>query len=153
MKVFMYYLDGELYAFTTNKDLRDKFEKERSMHVLHKKEKKMDRVELGEFMNAYKNKMLVNSPYETVHNVIVNLVVTYEEDEKFSDHIDKLYTLSEGLERRITNFKFNEKTEKKLKEMVRIADRDRDSLNIDCFELFFQLFKNTFLKNETYDDN
>ena len=43
MKVFMYYLDGELYAFTTNKGLRDKFEKERSMKVLHKKEKKMDR--------------------------------------------------------------------------------------------------------------
>lgn len=153
MKVFMYYLDGELYAFTTNKDLRDKFEKERSMQVLHKKEKKMDRVELGEFMNAYKNKMLVSSPYETVHNVIVNLVVTYEEDEKFSNHIDKLYTLSDGLERRIANFKFNEKTEKKLKEMIRIADRDRDSLNIDCFELFFQLFKHTFLKNEIHSDN
>ena len=152
MKVFMYYLDGELYAFTTNKGLRDKFEKERSMKVLHKKEKKMDRVELGEFMNTYKNKMLVSSPYETVHNVIVNLVVTYEEDEKFSNHIDKLYTLSEGLERKITNFQFNKNIEKKFLEMIAISNKDRDSLNIDCFELFFQLFKHTFLKNENPND-
>ena len=152
MKVFMYYLDGELYAFTTDKGLRDKFEKERSMKVLHKKEKKMDRVELGEFMNAYKNKMLVNSPYETVHNVIVTLAVTYEEDEKFSNHIDKIYNLSEFLERRIKRFTFNEKTEKKLTEMILISDKDRESLNIDCFELFFQLFKHTFLKNENPND-
>ena len=147
MKVTLYYFQKDLYAFTTNKDYVEKFDTQRCLQVFHKKEIKMKEKEYRKCMAFNSKKMLIEVPLETTQNVILNLVVTYQEDDKVSEYISNLQREAFDMKLKMLNFKFSDTLKS---EFLNMLNPDyKGEFDLDVYEIFMSLFKFTFIKNET----
>ena len=147
MKVTLYYFQKDLYAFTTNKDYVEKFDTQRCLQVFHKKEIKMKETEYRKFMAFNSKKMLIEVPLETTQNVILNLVVTYQEDDKVSEYISNLQREAFDMKLKMLNFKFSDTLKSEFLNMLNLDYKGE--FDLDVYEIFMSLFKFTFIKNET----
>lgn len=142
MKVYAYYYQKELYAITVTKMRKKRFVKERGLNNLTEKVIHMDKIEYSAFAQTNHTKLLVEIPL--VHNgKNVSLIGTYEEEYKLSAEFDNMNEISEDCIRAIYTINFTNDTKKLLIDMVTCRDMGYES-TINTFDLFIDLFKNTF---------
>lgn len=81
MKVYIFYYNKELYAHTTNKEIRDMFMKQRNMSVFNYVKKKLSDSEYREFLKVYLKQTLDVNPYGSLgENGYTNIASTYDEE-------------------------------------------------------------------------
>lgn len=83
VKVYLFYYDNYIYAFTATKDLAKKFRQQRCMKKLDYRVKKMDDVAWSIFSSKYSGSMLISNPYDS-KNGVIELITTYSEEEQIT---------------------------------------------------------------------
>lgn len=140
----LYYLENDLYAYTIDDALAKEFEQERNMKLFKKKEKKISPKELSELLSSVPVKQLVRAPYETKDNVILTLSTTYWEDTKVTIFVEDLESKAENLMIEIAKLDIKRSFKEDLLHFI--CYKKSMELDLDIFEIFLHLFRNTFMK-------
>ena len=136
-KVDLFYLKStkELYAYSTNKKLVSNFKKERNMKLFYHNREKMPEIAFKAFMSKHNNLMLVEIPlYDG--NKYYMMTGTPKEDFKLSraaEYIDD--TLSSVVLKKEVDCKYDLE------------------LELDTFELFMFIARDTFIECSELEDN
>lgn len=133
-----------IYAFTFNKEYMKVFEAQRNMNKFIIKDIKFDdEIMWRSFVASNKNCMLQKDVLFDGKNTI-DIICTEEEsfglDVYSNKYSDDLLNLQKALN---TEFNVPPKYQKIISELTNRL-REDESLDIDTFKLFFDLFKNTF---------
>lgn len=160
-KVDLFYLKStkELYAYSTNEKLVSKFKKERNMKLFYHNREKIPEIAFKAFMSKHNNLMLVEIPlYDG--NKYYMMTGTPKEDFKLSraaEYIDD--TLSYIKSSLASEVKFNEKYTKLIDDLTSVVlkkevDCKYDlELELDTFELFMFIARDTFIECSELEDN
>lgn len=158
IKVYLFYLknDRELYAFTIDKEYRDRFLLQRNKDCFHMKKIKMPEIEFSAFSYKYSNKKLMDIPLSTSITEYTMILATSYEDDLLTEYANQIDHRMEALYRELilqSNIKkkYSESLEYLLKTTLYIKQKDgtKDYIStINLLFLFSQLFKNTFIKED-----
>lgn len=148
MKIWIWVKNKNIYAYTTNKELRDRFIYERNMSYFSGyKCIKLTSEEYNVFKSEYSvHELFLNSLYTGKENI--NLVTTYCEDDILTTHCDNISKLADMLRDYIPLF--SKKNQKYIKELCNISeirelkDYKENVLTLNTFGLFLKIFKNCF---------
>lgn len=148
VKVYLFYLDNYIYAFTAAKELAKKFRMQRCMKKLDYRVQKMEDIQWSVFSNKFNTSMLLDNPYET-GNGIMNLVTTYGEEEAISTFIASLEDAKqEAFSGMLDRIGFKPKIDRMLRDGLScIYSKDKDGgimLNINAIKIAIYLFEPTF---------
>ena len=170
-KVYIFFLkhdDGssiyninELYAFTINKEYKNKFLYQRNKKCFFVKKVKMDETQYGAFSANYHDKMLWDYPINTSLNEYESIISTsceddiltsrsYEIDRKM-DELFKELVLQSNLKK-----KYTESIQYLCTTYILVKDKDNKKESISTFNLLFlfmEIFQNTFIEHVVNDED
>lgn len=149
-KVYIYYIDNRLYAWTIRKEDRDFFESQRNMKVFIRKKKRMEPIVFRGFMVKYKDHQILEIPLES-DGCTYLIRGTYAEDTELSLKSDEILKTLDYLDlyfqkiikRDILPDKY-EKSIRTLLSFQTIAKNKDREFRINSLSLFYNLFKFTF---------
>lgn len=160
-KVDLFYLKStkELYAYSANEKLVSKFKKERNMKLFYHNREKIPEIAFKAFMSNHNNLMLIEIPLYDGKNYYM-MTGTPKEDFKLSraaEYIDETFAyIKSSLEREV---KFNEKYTKLINDLTSIVSKKEVDckydleLELDTFELFMLIARDTFIDCSDLEDN
>ena len=90
IKVYQFYLNNELYAYTMTKEYKSMFLSQRNQKVFDVIVVEMDELELGAFMSRYPNKKLCKIVINETLNEYLTVIGTNEESFNVTDRADKI---------------------------------------------------------------
>lgn len=149
-KVFLYYLDGKLYAWTIRKEDKEFFESQRNMKLFKRKKKILEPVVFRSFMSQYKDQQILDIPLESNGKTYL-IRGTYAEDTKMTLEIEDILKALEHLDLYFLKV-FNkdllpEKYEKAVKVLLSyqssVKNKERE-FHVNSLSIFYDLFKFTF---------
>lgn len=150
--VFIYYLSNKLYAWTTSKKDRDKFESVRNMKLFKRKKKVLEPIEFHAFAAKYKDQQIISIPLE--HDGKVYMIYgTYQEDTEVSYKIDEYIDFMNNIELLIhyMESEIPSKYRKAIRELSKFYTKNKDeddkyhlNANFDTLMVFYKIFHNTF---------
>lgn len=157
-KVYLFYLisTGELYAFTINKNYKDKFLSQRNPKCFKLKRMKMSTIQYKVFSNKYNLKMMEEIPLNSSLEDYLMIVSTREEEYKMMEEGNRIDIIMETASKVLTNIENIKPKYKKSIEYISNTtylksknDGTKDLLSrINLLFLFSKLFRNTFVVNE-----
>ena len=147
-KVYLFYLDDYIYAFTAAKEIAKKFRMQRSMKKLEYRVEKMEDIQWSLFSNKHSSLMLINNPYDT-DGGNVDLITTYGEEEDITTFIASLESSKdESMSTLLERIGFKETIDHTLREglgMIYIQDPNGGiALNLNALKIAIYLFEPTF---------
>ena len=156
MKVYLFYLKEdprELYAFTLDKEYKNRFMSERNMNLFYMKKEHMEKNICMVFMNKNKSKQIVRDVLND-GKTDYEILCTVEESTKLSESCEYIEFTCGAIKELIHNYSLKKKY---LKSILALTDviknqNTNPTLQINTFKLFYELFKNTFYEkkdNET----
>ena len=160
IKVYLFYLneDKSLYAFTINKEYKNKFSYQRNKKCFTMKKIYMDKYEFKSFSYKYKDYMLQEIPLNIGLDKYEMIVATNKEESGLMSEADALDNAMDCLHRDLvlqSNFKTKYLTSLEYLTTTAYVSKGKNGdtqLNskINLLYLFMKLYKNTFT---TTDDN
>lgn len=163
IKVYLFYLrnDKELYAYTIDKEYKERFLLQRNKDCFHVKKIKMDKIEFSTFSYKYNNRKLMDIPLSTSITEYTMILATAYEDDLLTEIGNQIDHKMEELYKELilqSNIKkkYSESLEYLLKTTLFIKQKDgtKDYIStINLLFLFSQLFKNTFVKQDKNDED
>lgn len=144
MKVYIYYKDKSVYAYTNNKNLKNEFEQQRNLSMFQKKVINMNKEEYDKFHNNLYNNELLKISYTDCNDDYYIISTNHEERlvMEFSDNIIKeIEDLTYEVEKCNLKNKYL-KSFKYLLEIVEVRNKELTYLINDMY-LFTILFGDT----------
>lgn len=149
-KVYLYYINNKLYAWTIRKEDRDYFESQRNMKVFKRKKKVMEPIVFRGFMVKYKDQMILDIPLESNGNTYL-IRGTYAEDTKMSLQIDDILRELDYLDlyfqkvfsKDVLPDKYQKAIQMLLSYQTTAKNKEKE-FKVNSLSLFYDLFKYTF---------
>lgn len=160
MKLYLIYKVKEPslpYAYTVQKQTVEGFLSQRNPSCFTVKAKKFlteteRTLYIQQNMQFIKQRYLIQIPYENEKGDIVDLWVTYEEDDKIVDAIERIQKDVEKIEKVLRKYPLCDKYENSIRRMIIDSD-GQGNLLIDTLQLFIDIFKDTFFLEHTKEDD
>lgn len=152
MKIYLFYLKEnpkELYAFTLDKEYKDRFMDERNMNLFYMKKEHIEKNICMVFTNKNKSKQIIKDVLNDGKKDYV-VMCTLEESVKLSESCEYIENTCRAIKELIHNYSLKKKY---LKSILALTDviknqNTNPTLKINSFKLFYELFKNTFYEKK-----
>jgi hypothetical protein len=152
MKIYLFYLKEdprELYAFTLDKEYRDRFMNERNMDLFYMKKERIEKNICMVFMSKNKSKQIIKDVLNDGEKDYV-IMCTMEESVKLSESCEYIENTCIAVRDLIHNYSLKKKY---LKSIIALTDviknqNSNPTLQINSFKLFYELFKHTFYEKK-----
>ena len=145
-KVTIFYdPDGDVYAFSENKNLVMLFENTRRLKGYIKKKVTMNEYQYRAFLAFYKNRMMFLNVL-TDGEKSFDYVTTYQEDSDLDRRCDEIYNHLIELEMKLLPLPFTNEMRNKMADLV-VARKSKEGKfgKFNTFEIFIDLFKDSIL--------
>ena len=152
VKVYLYFYEGKLYAWTSNFSERDNFEKVRSKKLIRKK-KELHETEFRNFMSKYKDQQIISIPVED-HGDYILICGTYDENAKLEKYIDeiehRLSYLGAWFSVMIDEMNIDEDISNAINILLSSTSEVQDNgdvyfrRHLKTYHMFYEMFKDTF---------
>lgn len=165
MKVYLYYINNDLYAFTTNKAYKSDFEFQRNMECFTKRVEHMDEPLFRALSYKEKDKMMIEIPLSDNTEEYFIIIGTQQEETILDQKVSEMDKEFSGILKYLKEIPFKKKYKKAINSLSIISELrkvspklpDSDEIQyenlytINFLSLFYNLFKNTFEIKESED--
>ena len=140
MKVYVYYLNNELYAWTFDKEIGENFESQRCMKVFKKVILKMDDNKSSVFSYNFRvNQITYDNLFDGTNDI--KIWCTIEESNQLSESVEYVYNTVSSIYMRADLYPLKEKYCNFIMSVTEIINDGPDHYVIDTYKLFYDLFR------------
>ena len=127
MKIYTMLYNDELYAFTTRKDIRDTFKKQRSKDFIYGKidYPGTEQEFIKEYDVSYKSELIIDILSNLEDTVDINMAMTIDESDTILKITDDISFSCKYIENNIDKFDFKKSKYRKSIEYLSTLDSDR----------------------------
>lgn len=145
-KVTIFYgPDGDVYAFTENKELASLFENTRVLRGYIRKKVTMNELQYRAFLSFHNREMLFLNVL-TDGEKSFDFVTTYQENSILDNECEKILDHVMELEKTLLPLPFSDKVRSNLSELVMARKSNVEKFGkFNTFEIFVKLFKDSIL--------
>lgn len=148
MTVYLFFIsyDNSLYAYTIDKEYRDKFKEQRNMDIFTIEKMDIYENEIPIFLSIYQKKQIIKD-FLYDGNQDMEIMCTIDESDVLSSYCEYISTLCESIKNQLPHMNLKDKW---LELISSVTDdlTSGKSLQINTFKVFYEKFKFTFIKEE-----
>lgn len=158
MKITLFYLleTKSLYAYSENNDFIKKFKSQRNMKLFKVVTKDIDKYQRMVFLNKNSGKQMITDYLSDEENTF-EIISTVEESDKLSESTEYISDTMTFTRRCMMMWDLKEKYLNIITKITDViseqtSDDDNPTLKINTLDLFYYLFKNTFIEKSIEDE-